>query len=142
MNDVLLNDVAQVPADLYLQTHSTNPLLRTRDVTRAIDAYFVEAATATTRCSRSPPLQTRLYTADGRGDQPRSRVLLRTQDLPPVMEENSCLYVFTARRCERHGNRIGERPAAVRDRPRGGMGHRRGDRLEDRRGAVRARERA
>ena len=30
MNDILLHDVAQVDADLYLQTHSTNPLLRPR----------------------------------------------------------------------------------------------------------------
>ncbi len=28
MNEVLLHDTAQIPADLYLQTHSTNPLLR------------------------------------------------------------------------------------------------------------------
>jgi CMP-N-acetylneuraminic acid synthetase len=27
MNDVLLNDIGQVEADLYLQTHSTNPLV-------------------------------------------------------------------------------------------------------------------
>src|SRR5512134_1296440 len=28
MNDILLHDTQQVPADFYLQTHSTNPLLR------------------------------------------------------------------------------------------------------------------
>ena len=37
MNDVLLNDVRRIDADLYLQTHSTNPFLRTESITRAID---------------------------------------------------------------------------------------------------------
>ena len=37
-------------------------------------------------------------------------VLLRTQDLPPVFEENSCLYVFSREGLLARRNRIGERP--------------------------------
>ena len=37
-------------------------------------------------------------------------VLLRTQDLPPVLEENSCIYLFSRASLELHGNHIGERP--------------------------------
>ena len=37
-------------------------------------------------------------------------ILLRTQDLPPVYEENSCLYIFTRSTLERRRNRVGERP--------------------------------
>jgi CMP-N-acetylneuraminic acid synthetase len=36
MNEILLYDTAQVPGDLYLQTHSTNPLLRPQTVSAAI----------------------------------------------------------------------------------------------------------
>ena len=36
MNEVLAYDTAQVPADFYLQTHSTNPLLRAATISRAI----------------------------------------------------------------------------------------------------------
>ena len=36
MNEILLHDTAQVPADLYLQTHSTNPLLRAETISAAI----------------------------------------------------------------------------------------------------------
>src|SRR5574338_1071887 len=39
MNDILLHDVGQVPADHYLQTHSTNPLLRAESLSRAIQAF-------------------------------------------------------------------------------------------------------
>jgi CMP-N-acetylneuraminic acid synthetase len=37
-------------------------------------------------------------------------VLQRTQDLPPVYEENSCLYIFSRKTLEARHNRIGERP--------------------------------
>jgi CMP-N-acetylneuraminic acid synthetase len=37
-------------------------------------------------------------------------VLLRTQDLPPVYLENSCLYLFTGELLEDRGTRIGANP--------------------------------
>jgi CMP-N-acetylneuraminic acid synthetase len=42
MNDVLLHDVKQVDADYYLQTHSTNPLLGTETITRAITLFLAK----------------------------------------------------------------------------------------------------
>ncbi|MEJ7783674.1 MAG: acylneuraminate cytidylyltransferase family protein [Solirubrobacteraceae bacterium] len=109
MNDVLLNDIDQVPADLYVQTHSTNPLLRPETIRRALDA-FLSADGAYDSLFTVTPLQTRLWTADGKAMNHDPAVLLRTQDLPPVMEENSCLYVFDAATLRTRGNRIGERP--------------------------------
>ena len=108
MNEVLLNDVRRVGADLYLQTHSTNPLLREESVTRAVDMLLADpghdSLFSVTR------LQTRLWDAEGEPINHDRNVLARTQDLPPVFEENSCLYLFTRESLERHGNRIGERP--------------------------------
>jgi CMP-N-acetylneuraminic acid synthetase len=110
MNDVLLNDVAQVNADVFLQTHSTNPLLRSQTISAAIDRFF-ELPPSHDSLFGVTRLQTRLWSADATPINHDPKVLLRTQDLPPVYEENSCLYVFTRKSIERHGNRIGERPA-------------------------------
>jgi CMP-N-acetylneuraminic acid synthetase len=109
MNDVLLNDIEQVQADLYVQTHSTNPLLRTETIQAALDA-FLDARHLYDSLFTVTPLHTRLWTPDGKAINHDPEVLLRTQDLPPVMEENSCLYVFDAATLRRRGNRIGERP--------------------------------
>jgi CMP-N-acetylneuraminic acid synthetase len=109
MNDVLLNDVERVPADLYLQTHSTNPLLSTATIERAIDE-FLAARPAYDSLFGVTRLQTRLWTADGRALNHDPDVLLRTQDLPPVYEENSCLYLFDGDTLRRRRNRIGDRP--------------------------------
>ena len=40
MNDVLLNTVTQIKADYYLQTHSTNPLLTSDTISRAITSFL------------------------------------------------------------------------------------------------------
>jgi CMP-N-acetylneuraminic acid synthetase len=108
MNDVLLGDVRRIDADLYLQTHSTNPLLKTDSVTRAIDEFLAagrhDSLFGVTR------LLARLWSANGEPINHDRNVLLRTQDLPPVFEENSCLYLFSRESLERHGNRIGVRP--------------------------------
>jgi CMP-N-acetylneuraminic acid synthetase len=109
MNDVLLNDIEQVEADLYVQTHSTNPLLRTETIRAALDA-FLDARDVHDSLFTVTPLHTRLWTPDGDAINHDPKVLLRTQDLPPVMEENSCLYIFDAATLQRRGNRIGERP--------------------------------
>src|SRR5512138_3259919 len=36
MNEILMHDAGLVPADLYLQTHTTNPLLRSETISKAI----------------------------------------------------------------------------------------------------------
>jgi len=109
MNDVLLNDIDQVPADLYVQSHSTNPLLRSSTITEALEA-FLGARDRYDSLFTVTPLQTRLWTPEGQAINHDPEVLLRTQDLPPVMEENSCLYVFDGDTLRRRNNRIGERP--------------------------------
>ncbi|MCA1822706.1 MAG: cytidylyltransferase domain-containing protein [Mycobacteriales bacterium] len=109
MNDVLLHDVTQAPADLYLQTHSTNPLLRPSTIRDAMHALS-ESAGAHDTLFAVTALHTRLWWPDGRAVNHDPAVLLRTQDLPPVYEENSNLYLFPADVLQRRGNRIGERP--------------------------------
>ena len=109
MNDILLHDTTVIESDLYLQTHSTNPLLRSETIIAALDA-FTAARDRYDSLFSVTALQTRFWTADGRAINHDPEVLLRTQDLPPIMEENSCLYVFTAETLRERGNRIGERP--------------------------------
>jgi CMP-N-acetylneuraminic acid synthetase len=109
MNDILLHDVEHVEADFYLQTHSTNPLLSAATITRACDEFLAARHTFDSLFGVTP-LQTRLWWPDGGAINHDPNVLLRTQDLPPVMEENSCIYIFTAHVLRKRGNRIGERP--------------------------------
>jgi CMP-N-acetylneuraminic acid synthetase len=109
MNDVLLNTLRQVKADFYLQTHSTNPLLSAATVEKGVD-FFLKNYPIYDSLFTVTRLQTRLWDELARAINHNPNILLRTQDLPPVYEENSCMYIFTKDTLERKHNRIGDRP--------------------------------
>ncbi|QEM12000.1 cytidylyltransferase domain-containing protein [Mucilaginibacter rubeus] len=109
MNDVLLNTINQVPSEFYLQTHSTNPILSTKTITEGIQKFFslypmYDSLFSVTR------KQVRYWDPLARPINHNPNILLRTQDLPPIYEENSCMYLFTKEILERKHNRIGDRP--------------------------------
>ena len=108
MTSVLQYDASQAPSEWYLQTHSTNPLLKPATITRAIEALESQLDSRDSLMSVTR-LQTRLYDADGKAMNHDPAVLLRTQDLPPVYEENSNLYLFTAAQIA-GGRRTGNSP--------------------------------
>lgn len=109
MNTILQYDISQAPADFYLQTHSTNPLLKAATISSAIDKFLAEYP-AHDSLFTVTRLQTRLYDHNGKAMNHDPRVLIQTQDLPPVYEENSCIYLFSAATLARHGTRIGDTP--------------------------------
>jgi len=109
MNDILLHDSAQVQADFYLQTHSTNPLLKAATISRGIQALFTSYPQHDSLFSVTR-LQTRLYDREGRAINHDPLELIQTQDLPPVYEENSCMYLFTRENLVRKHHRIGDKP--------------------------------
>jgi CMP-N-acetylneuraminic acid synthetase len=109
MNDILIYDTGQVQADFYLQTHSTNPLLKPETVSRAIQALLTDYPTHDSLFSVTR-LQTRLYDQHGRAINHDPSVLIQTQNLPAVYEENSCLYIFTRENLLKRHHRIGGNP--------------------------------
>ncbi|HWQ83983.1 MAG TPA: acylneuraminate cytidylyltransferase family protein [Anaerolineales bacterium] len=116
MNEILAYDTGLVEADFYLQTHSTNPLLRSETISRAIQ-QFLASYPAYDSLFGVTRLQTRLWDQLGRAINHNPAVLLQTQDLPPVYEENSCLYIFTRQTLLSRRNRLGERPAMFEINP-------------------------
>ncbi len=111
MNLVLADDVANVPADVYLMTHTTNPLLSASTIRGAVNA-FNEARQAGKADSLFTvnKFQTRFYRADTSPVNHDPKNLIRTQDLEPWFGENSNLYLFTKESFVQTGARIGEKP--------------------------------
>ena len=109
MNEVLLYDTQQVEADFYLQTHSTSPLINSTTISTAIET-IQEKYPAYDSLFSVTRRQIRFWDELGRAINHNPAVLLQTQDLPPVFEENSCIYIFTRQTLEMQRNRIGLRP--------------------------------
>jgi CMP-N-acetylneuraminic acid synthetase len=110
MNEIIAFDLTQVEGEHFLQTHSTNPLLTTETINKSIKNYFayLDAYDSLFSVTRH---QTRLFWKDGRPINHNPQELLRTQDLEPVYEENSNLYIFSRSSFTRNNkNRIGMNP--------------------------------
>lgn len=109
MNDVLLNTLEQVDADIVVQTHSTNPFLKAETVSAALKLFAAPGCEFDSVFSVTR-LQARLWDAETRPVNHDPSVLLRTQDLAPLFIENSCFFVFTPELLRERGNRIGAHP--------------------------------
>jgi CMP-N-acetylneuraminic acid synthetase len=118
MNRIIAHDLARLESgEHFLQTHATNPLLTVHTLQRALVAYagrldrYDSLFSVTRRASR-------FWDAHGRPVNHDPAELIRTQDLPPLFEENSCFYLFSRRSFLARGRRIGERPAMFELDPR------------------------
>ena len=109
MNEILLHDTGLLQADFFLQTHSTNPLLKADTISQAVSALVSQYPQFDSLFSVTR-WQKRLWTGEGKPINHDPAVLLQTQDLPPVYEENSCMYIFKRENLARRRNRLGERP--------------------------------
>jgi CMP-N-acetylneuraminic acid synthetase len=111
MNLVLADDVANVDASAYFMTHTTNPLLSASTI-REMHREYLDGTKGgaadslfTVTCH-----QTRFYTSQGVPINHDPANLIRTQDLPPYLEENSLGYWFSRESFAKTQARIGEKP--------------------------------
>jgi CMP-N-acetylneuraminic acid synthetase len=109
MNEILIHDTGLFPADFYLQTHSTNPLLKSETISRAVQLLITNYPDRDSLFSVTR-LQTRLYDQHGNAMNHNPKELIQTQELPPVYEENSCIYIFTRENLLAKRHRISDKP--------------------------------
>jgi CMP-N-acetylneuraminic acid synthetase len=111
MNLVLADDIANVKSDLYLMTHTTNPLMSAETVRNAIDAFLeAQAMDKADSLFTVDKVQTRFYRADCSPVNHDPDNLIPTQQLEPWFEENSNLYIFTTDSFAKTHARIGRQP--------------------------------
>jgi CMP-N-acetylneuraminic acid synthetase len=121
MNRIIEHDLGLVEADVFLQTHATNPFLTIHTICQATRAFLDEvnctpAGEPAHDSLLSVTRQRKRFWWDNGDSVVSSPVnhdpyeLKRTQDLPGLLEENSCLYIFTRQSFARTKSRIGLRP--------------------------------
>ncbi len=110
MNDIIKYDLDVLGEGHYLQTHSTNPLLTTEVINDAIESYYDKNDVYDSLFTVNK-IQSRLYDKNGNPVNHNLNELKRTQDLDPVYDENSNLYIFSKKSFVSSGNkRIGLKP--------------------------------
>jgi CMP-N-acetylneuraminic acid synthetase len=113
INLILQDDISAFSADTYLMTHATNPLLSSATIRAAIQCYQTGLGAGHDSLFTVNRYQSRFYYGNGTPLNHDPSRLIRTQDLDPIFEENSNLYLFTKKSFMKAGNRIGNKPCMM-----------------------------
>jgi CMP-N-acetylneuraminic acid synthetase len=111
MNEIIADDIEHVKADIYLMTHTTNPLLTSNSILNAISRFQKEnKANHADSLFTVNKVQSRFYKKNGLAINHDPDHLIPTQELEPWYEENSNLYIFTKDSFAETQARIGVKP--------------------------------
>jgi CMP-N-acetylneuraminic acid synthetase len=118
MNVIINDDIQNIDADIYLMTHTTNPLLSRKSVEAAISQFktALKSGKADSLFTVNK-VQERFYNADAAALNHDPNNLIRTQDLEPWYQENSNLYLFTKESFNLSNARIGKKPMMLETAP-------------------------
>lgn len=106
INELYQYDMSLVDHEHFLLTHCTNPLIRVESIDLAVADYFDNLDKFDSLIAVNT-IQKRLFDTNGRPINFDYHTLLRTQDLPPIYEENSNIFIFSKTSFARNGGRTG-----------------------------------
>tara|TARA_B100001057_G_scaffold395139_1_gene404594 strand:- start:2631 stop:3320 length:690 start_codon:yes stop_codon:yes gene_type:complete len=107
-NDLFINVIQSLnlDADYYFQTHTTNPLLKTSSINEAIETFIQKKNEGYESLFSVKKHHTRFYNHLGNDMNHDRFKLIPTQELDPIYEENSCMYLFTKESLLKYNARI------------------------------------
>lgn len=109
MNDVLKCFATDVPADIYVMTHTTAPFVKPESIKKGLDAVTSGEYDSSFAAKK---LQDFLW-KDGVPFNYELDNIPRTQDLSPLYEETSGFYIYEKTVMTEMGRRIGNKPYIV-----------------------------
>lgn len=109
MNEVLFSFAKDVPADIYVMTHTTAPFITKESILKGLQSVLSGKYDSAFAAKK---LQDFLW-KDGKPFNYELDHIPRTQDLTPLYEETSGFYIYENRVITQMNRRIGERPYLV-----------------------------
>ena len=110
MNKIIEDDILSDSNETFLMTHTTNPLISAKTVNNAINIFVNRDKNKYDSLYSATKFQGRFYYEESVAINHNPNELLRTQDLPSVYLENSCLYLFEKSIFLDTKTRIGKKP--------------------------------
>lgn len=109
MNEVLQSFASDVPADIYVMTHTTAPFITADSITKGLNAVKNDGFDSSFAAKK---LQDFLW-KDGKPFNYKLNDIPRTQDLPALYEETSGFYIYKSEVITSLNRRIGNNPFIV-----------------------------
>lgn len=109
MNEVLASFALDVPADIYIMTHTTAPFIKSESIAKGLNAVLSGKYDSSFAAKK---LQDFLW-KDGKPFNYQLDNIPRTQDLLPIYEETSGFYIYRSEVIKQLNRRIGDKPFIV-----------------------------
>lgn len=93
-NELISHEINNHEADLYINTHTTNPLIKKETIQDAIKAFKNREDGIDSLFSVNQ-YSTRFYAKDLSPINHNVKIVEKTQNTSRLYEENSCIYIFT-----------------------------------------------
>ncbi len=108
--DIFKWQMDQLPKEEhFLHVHTTNPHLKSETIDKAIQAYYLQSPIYDSVFGVTKKY-IRLFDKNAKPLLHDARKMERSQDLEPVFEDNSTIYVFSRSSFAYNNNRIGKNP--------------------------------
>lgn len=113
MTSIIEYDIEHIKTDHFLQTHATNPLLKGNTIDYAIESYFDGLEQDFDSVMGVTKYQTRFYDNNKMPINHNPDIMLPSQDMPPLYEDNSNFYINSTANFLKHQNRVGKNPLFI-----------------------------
>ena len=111
MNKIIEYDLSHTYSDVFVMTHTTNPLLSKETISSCINEYILKKKLSNyDSLFTVNAIQTRFYTKNGKPINHNPKKLIPTQELDKIYEENSNLYILSKESFLSTSSRIGKNP--------------------------------
>jgi len=110
MTEVIGHDLSQLDGEHFLQTHATNPLLTAPTISRSISLYLAGLNKGHDSLLSACVIQSRLYDKNAKPINHDLDACINSQNLEPIYEENSNIFIFSKTSFKARNHRIGTNP--------------------------------
>jgi CMP-N-acetylneuraminic acid synthetase len=104
MNLVIDDVLGKVSGRFFVQVHATSPFLSSQTLGKGIRTFL--SGDPLSSCFSATEIHGRLWSTDGKALNHDPLNLVPTQDLTPVLLENSAFYIFSREGFSKGGNRL------------------------------------
>jgi N-acylneuraminate cytidylyltransferase len=110
MTPIIEHDLTIAKYEHFIQVHATTPLLCSVTIDAAIECYLQKLSQGNDSLMGVNKYQTRFYNAIGKPINHDPAIMVPSQDMPPMFEDNSCFYINSKTVFYSRRDRVGSAP--------------------------------